>query len=480
MSDSRPATRRALEEALAAIWVEILGGADDDGAGSATRAEPADFLALGGSSLDAFRVAGRIADRLGCAIPLSFLLRHPTLADLVDTVAERLSTAEPKELSASPWRLARDRPLPASAPQRQLWYLDRLHRPTTRTGSLGADPSYNMAITVRFDAPLDPTALQHALDEIVRRHEVLRTRIVERDDTPWQIIDPPRAVTIERVDVTAETPTERRSHALRQAEGLLRQPFDLARDLMLRAAILRLDADDHLVVLMMHHIASDGWSFGILLRELAVLYPHCRQDVAAQSPLPPLELQYADLAHWQEEALSGHRLEQLIDFWRDTLAAPPRALDLPTDHPRAAIPSDGGANFDFAFADGQHTALQALAQRHEATLFMLLASAFAALLYRTSGQKDLLLSVPTAQRLHPASEPLIGFFTNMLVVRARWHGEPSFATLLGQVREACLASFAHQDLPFDRLVEALRPDRQLGRTPFVQTGFALQDTFEIE
>ena len=476
-----------VERRLAEIWSEVLDrpavGLDDD------------FFALGGHSLHAMQLLLRVEERLGRKVAPRLLFKHPTLAGMAQALEGRAADgaaapeAEPEaepDLSAGPVRLPRGAPLPLSLAQRQLWYLDQLK--ASAGGAESGDVSYNMLVTVRFrTAPVLP-ALRRALDEIVERHEVLRTRFVAIDGEPRQRIDEGVRAPFAAIDVGATDPRrfERTVHEL--TERLLRRPFDLARDAMLRAAAV-LGRDDHRVVLTMHHIASDGWSLGVLLDELSTLYAAFRDDLLALSPLPPLALQYADVARWQDRATEGPSGERLLAYWTGRLEGAPQHVEGLADRAPAPVRGAGnpGALQEFAIPARRLAELRALGRGHGATLFMTLLAAWSALLFRRSGQSDPLHSVPFAGRLHPASERLLGFFTNMLVLRVGLRdalseegSARSFGALLAATRETCLDAFAHQNLPFVRLVEALRPERQSGRMPFVQIGFALQNAFRAD
>ncbi len=457
-----------LETRLAGFWQELLG--------VSTVAPDDDFFSLGGNSLQAIQLVTWAREHLGVTLSLRQVFYHPTLGDLAAAVAATTSTANVGP-ALRPQPLPRDQALPLAAPQRRLWYLDQLQR---STAGVPGDISYNMVLTVSLAPPCNRQAMKRSLEEIVRRHEVLRTRLVLIAGEPRQVIDLPRSLPLPMVDLGGLTPTAWQSVARKQAERFLRCPFDLARDLMLRALVLRGPGPDaaHWMVLVLHHIAADGWSIGVLLYELATLYPIFRAHPDAVSPLPPLLLQYADLARYQEDGLTESRLAQLLAFWQTQLSDAPPQLELPSDRTRsraAAVSSGGESPVNLTTA--QVRPLVALAKASGATLFMTLLAVLSALLHRLSGQRDLLLSAPTANRLHPATEPLIGFFTNMLVLRVNWTAGTSCRGLLAAVRETCLEAFAHQDLPFDRLVEALRPDRQSGQIPWVQAGFALQNAF---
>ncbi len=461
-----------ITQTLTTAWQDVLGLSEVD--------PQADFLSLGGDSVQASRVVVRVREHLGINLPIHQIIHHTSLGNLARHVAQRATfdTRWPQ-----PRRLPRGELLALAPPQRRLWYLDQLHQSDDGQGSTAADTQangdhgYNMAVAVRFDGTFDGVALQRSLDEILRRHEVLRTRLVAVDGAPWQQIDEPVPVPIEEVDLT-DVPADRRiNKGYERAEATLRRPFDLANDLMLRAIALHLGDDDHLIILIMHHIASDGWSIGIVLSELAMFYRTFGHDADASPSLPSLELQYADMARWQEEVFA-RREQTLLEFWRGQLANAPQTLELPLDRPRPNQPTHLGASRDFAFDTRQRHGLKALNLDAGITLFNTLLAAFGVLLFRTSGQRDMLFSVPAANRLHPASEALVGFFTNMLVVRLQMHGEQSFSSLLTHTQQVCFDALQHQDLPFDRLVSDLQPDRQQGQTPFVQTGFALQNAFD--
>ena len=341
--------------------------------------------------------------------------------------------------------------------QERLWFLEQL-------GVVGG--SYNIGLAVRLAGRLDAAALAAALSEVVRRHEALRTRFASRDEAAVQVIDPPWPVTLEPLAVAADEAGE-------QACAILQQRFDLAHDRLLRVALLRLAADRHVLVLAMHHIVSDGWSIGVLVREVEALYAAFAQG--RPSPLPELPVQYADYAVWQRRWLADGALERQLAYWTRQLAGAPAALELPTDRPRPAVPSFRGAVHHFTIDPARTKALATLARQDGATLFMLLLAAFQVLLARWSGQHDVVVGTPIAGRTRAETEGLIGFFINMLALRTRLDGAASFRSVLHGVKAAALDAYAHQDLPFEKLVEALHPVRDLSREPIVQAVFALQN-----
>jgi amino acid adenylation domain-containing protein len=354
---------------------------------------------------------------------------------------------------------------PLSFAQEQLWFLDQL---------APGKPIYNIPWRLRLRGELAVEALERALAEIVRRHEVLQTSFQTVDGRPLQRIEPDLRPAFPLADLTSLPAGERRAEAERLAREEAAQPFRLDRAPLLRAQLLRLAPDEHQLLLTLHHIVSDGWSFGVLADELATLYNAYRADPEASSPLPPLPLQYADYAEWQRESLRGATLERLLAYWREELADPP-TLDLPSDRLRPARPTFAGAVATRVLPPELAAGLDRLAQDEGATLFMALIAGFHALLHRYSGQEDVVVGTASANRGRAEIEPLIGFFVNMLPLRARLGGDPPFAELLRQVRETTLAAYAHQELPFELLVETLNPSRDPSRTPIFQVALTLQN-----
>jgi amino acid adenylation domain-containing protein len=355
-------------------------------------------------------------------------------------------------------------PAPLSFGQQRLWFLHQLD-----PGSA----AYHIAEAVELNGALDRGALERALAEVVRRHEVLRTGYLAVDGTPVQAVFPPEPVEIPSFDLAGVPAEEREARAGEAAAEMARRPFDLTGGALLRATLLRLEEGRHVLVLAMHHIASDGWSMGILVRELTALY----QAFAAgePSPLSELPIQYADFAEWQREELQGEPLEAHVRWWKEALAGAPQVLDLPTDHPRPAVADAAGARAPLAVSRDTTAALRALAEPGGASLHMALAAALGLLLHRYTGQDDLLLGTPSASRSRPEIEGLIGFFINTLVLRVDLTGEPDFPGLLGRVREMALGAHAHQDLPFERLVDALELPRDISRSPLFQVMLTLQN-----
>ncbi|HEU0013521.1 MAG TPA: amino acid adenylation domain-containing protein [Longimicrobium sp.] len=448
------APRDETEEALAAIWAEVLKtervGIDDD------------FFVLGGHSLLATEVVSRIRQRLGADIPLRAVFEAPT----VRALAARLgAAADQGGAPAGPIpRADRSGDLPLSFAQERLWFLDQLD-----PGS----PVYNIPVALEIDGPLHVPALVHAVAEIVRRHEALRTSLLPGEGGPVQRVLPQPELEL-RIDDVSHLPEAARAEAV---EALVadeaRAPFDLAEGRMLRGRLVRSAPEAHVLVLVVHHVAADGWSTGVLFRELSALYNAFLRG--EPSPLPELSIQYADFAAWQRGWLRGAELERQLAYWRGGLAGAPAVLDLPSDRPRPAVQDLAGGTVHRTFAPDVVAGVRALAADEGATLFMGLLAAFTAVLARWSGQDDVVVGTPIANRTRPELEPLIGFFVNTLALRTDLAGEPGFRALLRRVRETTLQAYAHQDVPFEKLVEELKVERSLSHSPLFQVMFSLQN-----
>nr|QEO74167.1 AMP-dependent synthetase and ligase [uncultured bacterium] len=448
------APRTPAEEVLAGIWSEVLGfervGIHDD------------FFELGGHSLVATQVVSRIRGAFSVELPLRALFDSPTIAGLAEVVAggERrdVTTIEPAP---------RDSELPLSFAQQRLWFLDQLE-----PGSA----EYNVPDTLRVRGALDVDALGRALTDVVARHETLRTTFTATEGEPAQVIHEPGEFPLEFTDLSHLDAETRELEARRIAAAEAERPFDLETGPLLRADVLRLDQDDHVLLLNMHHIASDGWSRTVLLDELGALYDAHASGRPAH--LDEMVVQYADFASWQRRRLTGDVLEGHLDYWRERLAGLPPVLDLPTDRPRPPVRSGRGATVSFEIDPDTVAALKALSRAHNATPFMTLTAAFQTLLARYSGSDDVAIGTPVAGRSHPEVEPLIGFFVNTLVLRTDLSGDPRFSDLVGRVRDTALGAYAHQDLPFEKLVEELHPQRSLSHTPLFQVMLSLDNAAE--
>ena len=366
-------------------------------------------------------------------------------------------------------RVSRTDRLPLSFSQQRLWFLDQYE----------PDRSfYNIPYGLRLVGPLNLSALEQTLHEIVRRHEVLRTAFPDVDGEPFQMISPPTRPSLAVIDLRLHAGGEREDEARRLAGEEARRPFDLINGPVFRTNLIRLDEEDHILLLTAHHIVADGWSMGSLLRELAVLYRAFSQS--QPSPLPELAIQFVDYTVWQREWLNGAELERQLSYWKKQLAQFPKRLDLPTDRGRPAVQSYRGARQTFELSHSLAETLKTFSRKEGATLFMILLAAFQTLLYRLSGQDDIVVGCPIANRRKVEVEGLIGFFANTLVLRTDFSGNPSFREMLQRVRRVALDAYEHQDLPFERLVEELNPERSLSHSPLFQAMFVLHNTPEYQ
>jgi amino acid adenylation domain-containing protein len=450
-------TRRPLavlsetEERISKIFSEVLGieqiGLDES------------FFHLGGHSLNAILVISRLRRAFQVDIPLRSLFETPTVAGLagkIDAVSRRVS-----EPTLGP--MARDGAVALSFAQQRLWFLDQLQP---------GNDAFNIVAAVRIEGPLDINTLEECLNEIVSRHDVLRACFVMYEGQPRQQVLPPQPAILDVLDLGWVPASEKSA----EVEGLLREqarrPFHLESGPLFRPQLIRISSEEHVLALNMHHIVSDDWSLNVLARELATLYE--ARLKREPSPLPALPMQYADFALWQRQWLQGEVLEQQLSYWRRQLADLP-VLELPLDFPRPALQSTRGSRITRRLAGDLVTEVRQLSRGHDATLFMSLLAAFEVLLLRYTGADDLAVGTPVANRNREEIEGLIGFFVNTLVLRADLRGNPSFTELLKRVREAALGAYAHPDLPFEKLVEELKPERQLSHTPLFQVMFALQN-----
>jgi amino acid adenylation domain-containing protein len=452
------APRTPTEEVLASLWARVLGTA-------AVGTEDS-FFDRGGHSLLAAQLVSRVRDAFGVELPLRRIFEAPTLAAQARAIdgartGRRGATAAPP-LARVP--RPRNGALPLSFAQQRLWFLSRLDPDS---------PAYNMSAALRLSGRLDVIAIAATLDEIVRRHEVLRTTFADDGREPVQVIHPPRSAGLGLVDLSGVAGPEREVEVRSLALEDLRRPFDLERGPLLRATLVRLEEREHVLLFSMHHVISDGWSLEVLVREVGALYRAfvLREPVA----LPELKIQYADYALWQRSWLRGEVLDQHVAYWRERLAGAPALLQLPADRPRPAVQRFRGARVDAWLPREAQAWLRAAAQRHGATLFMTLLAAFAVLLRRHAGEDDVVVGTPTANRDRAELEGLIGFFVNTLALRVDASGGPAFEDLLLRVRETALDAYAHQELPFEKLVDELRPERSLSHSPVFQVMLALQN-----
>ena len=447
LSDHYIAPQSPTEEILAQIWAQVLKiervGREDN------------FFELGGHSLLATQVMSRLRETFQVELPLRSLFTAPTIAALA------LEIEQSQQVISAPSILTRtdNINLPLSFAQQRLWFLDQL-KPNSAF--------YNLGGALRLEGALNITVLEQSLKEIINRHEALRTNFITIDGQATQIIHPTTNWQLSIIDCQHLTNTE--SLEIAEAE----RPFNLVQDCLFRATLfVRSPLEYHLLVTM-HHIVSDGWSIGVFFQELTRLYTAYTQGLP--SPLTPIKIQYADFAIWQRNWLQGEVLSNQLDYWRKQLANAPTFLPLPTDRPRPAIQTFIGSHQQFKLSQPLSQKLNQLSHEHGVTLFMTLLAAFATLLYRYTGQTDILIGSPIANRNRREIEGLIGFFVNTLVLRLSLDSEPSFQDLLTRVREVSLAAYTHQDLPFEMLVETLQPQRDLSHTPLFQVMFVLQNT----
>ncbi|BAY78557.1 amino acid adenylation [Nostoc linckia NIES-25] len=462
------APRTPTEEMLAQIWAQVLKveqvGIHDN------------FFELGGHSLLATQLLSRIRNIFKVELPLRELFARATVAELAQSIGQLQQ--QDSEITSPPLlKRTRDAELPLSYAQQRLWFLDQFE-PNS--------PFYNIPMALRLVGNLDRAALEQSLQEIIHRHEALRTNFITVDGKPSQIIrewgtgnreqrilsivDLQHLSTLVLSEVEV---TEREITSQQLAQQQVTQPFDLAKEALIRATLVVLNETEHVLLVCMHHVVNDGWSMGVFVQELAALY-----DAYAQgqpSPLAPLPIQYADFAIWQRNWLQGEVLQSQLNYWQQQLQDAPALLSLPTDRPRPAVQTYNGTHQEFALSLELTNKLTKLSQEQGVTLFMTLLAAYDTLLYRYTGTEDILVGSPIANRDRSEIEGLIGFFVNTLVMRTSLTGNPSFSELLTRVRSMAMEAYSHQNLPFEMLVEALQPERNLSHTPLFQVMFVLQN-----
>jgi len=456
-SETRAAPRNGTEELLASIWADVL---------RTSHASIHDhFFDLGGHSLLATRVVSRIREAFGVELPIAALFEAPTIATLAERVqalqAQQAGEAPPPPLRAFP----RDGELPLSFAQQRLWFMYQMEPDS---------PFYNMPAVIRLTGVLNPDTARRCLEALIHRHESLRTTFRMDGQTPVQVIHPPSAPKVDLVDLRDVPPERREAEARRLSDEEARRPFDLTQGPLCRMGLIRLADDEHLLLLTLHHIIADGWSLSVLVREVAELY--AALSAGQPSPLSALPVQYADYARWQREWLSGPVLERQLDYWKQRLEGAPPHLDLPTDRPRPPVQSFRGATQQGLLLPAEEAkALQTLCRRESVTPFMAVMAAFQALLHRYTGETDVVVGTDIANRNRSGTEGLIGFFVNQLVMRGDLSGDPTFRALLARTRRVALDAYAHQDLPFEELVKALNPERDLSYSPLFQVKLILQN-----
>jgi amino acid adenylation domain-containing protein/non-ribosomal peptide synthase protein (TIGR01720 family)/FkbM family methyltransferase len=470
LKETYVAPRTALEEILVGLWAEILGrdlvGIYDN------------FFDLGGHSLQVIQVVSRIRQTFDLEISVHHLFKNPTISKLIEVMAELAgsfevideiarTTRETSQLlpknkgirlaSETIKRRTQSTPAPLSFAQARLWFLYQLE---------GENNIYNMPLAMLLNGNLNLAALEGAIAQILRRHEVLRTRFQVENDTPVRVIDPEITVTLKVVDLQDLPEAEQLTTVKRLVTIEAEKPFDLANEPLMRVHLWRMSSQSHLLLINIHHIVFDGWSIGIFTQELSALYKAFLSG--EPSPLPELPIQYTDFAVWQRQWLTGEVLEKQLDYWKQQLAGVPEVLALPIDRPRQSVQAFRGATVSFLLPNSLSEALKALSKRTGVTLFMTVYAAFVTLLYRYTGSDDIVVGTPTANRNRPEIEGLIGFFVNTLVLRTDFSDNPIFEDVLSRVQDMVLGAYAHQDLPFEKLVEQLQPERSLSYTPLVQ------------
>jgi hypothetical protein len=412
-------------------------------------------------------------DRLYCINPQNILTPELS-AQLRDRKREILQFIQDANLASSSITnsiqpVNRDVNLPLSFAQQRLWFLNQLEPNNT---------AYSLRSTLRLIGTLNIAALEKSLNEIVRRHEVLRTTFTVVDGQAVQVIAPTFTLKLSVIDLQEFPKIKQSAEVLWVATTEAQIIFDLTQGPLLRATLLQLSEQEYVILFTMHHIIGDDWSMGILIRELGALYEGFSKGET--TPLPELPIQYADFAAWQRQWLVGEVLESQLSYWHQQLDGAEVLLELPTDHPRPAVQSFRGATYSFKLSLEQSVALKTLSQQEGSTLFMTLLAAFFVLLHRYTASSDIVIGCAIANRNHSDIEGLIGFFVNTLVLRTDLGGNPSFRELLHRVREVALGAYAHQDVPFEQLVEKLQPHRDLSYTPLFQVMFVLQNAQKSE
>lgn len=454
MSAGFSAPRTPVEEVLTGLWAQILG--------SDYVSIHDDFFALGGDSIMATQLISLIREATQIELSFPNFFETPTVAEMARHL-EMTSQPRPDLQPPSLQPVSRDGPLLLSSAQQRLWFLEQLGL---------SRHAYHLLEVIRLHGPLQVVALEQSLQEIIRRHEVWRTVFVNVEGQPHQVIRPATLLPLPVIDLHGLSAQEREVQVRTLARAEVERPFDLAQGPLVRTTLVRLDAEEHVLLLALHNIVYDGWSRGVFWRELAALYDACATGQPA--PLPALSSQYADFAAWQQQWLQGESYEAHLTYWKQQLHEV-ATLQLPTDWPRPAVQTYRGARHSLVLPPALTQALKDLSRAHGVTLFMTLLAAFQVLLQRYTGQDDIAVGSLIANRTRAETEELIGFFTNTLVLRTDLSGDPSFRELLGRVRQVTLAAYYHQELPYEKLLEELRPPRDLSRTPLFQTLFVLQN-----
>ncbi|MBN1481965.1 amino acid adenylation domain-containing protein [candidate division KSB1 bacterium] len=450
------APRTPTEEMLTSVYAELLRvdrvGIHDN------------FFDLGGHSLIATQLVSRIRDVLGIELPLRHLFDGPTVAHLSEIIDRKKSDKDGVDRPPILPAPAEVTEKPLSFAQQRMWFLDQLEP---------GNPQYNIPDAVRIKGDLNVDILTRCLQAVVDRHKVLRTAFITIEGKPKLRVWAELNISIPVVDISQLSEAERQTKAQSLVLENAKTGFDLGLAPLFRVRLIRLSEDEHIFASTMHHSISDGWSFGLLVREVGTLYE--RLSRGDNTPLPPLKIQYADFAYWQQQWLHGERLTKEIEYWKNQLGAGDEVLELPTDFKRPSFQTTNGAHCSFSLSRELTASLNALTAQHNVTLFMTLLAAFQTLLYRYTQQDFIAVGSPIANRNHSEIENLIGFFVNTLVLKTDFSGHPSFRAVLERVKEVTLGAYAHQDVPFEKLVDALEPERDTSRTPLFQVMFLLQN-----
>ncbi|MEW6736015.1 MAG: amino acid adenylation domain-containing protein, partial [Acidobacteriota bacterium] len=455
MEEEQISPRNVAEEILTAIWTEILKleqiNIHDN------------FFDLGGHSLLATQLISRVRNTFKIELPLRSLFEQPTVAGMAAKI-EMFSQESIGNVVAPIVPVTREQNLPLSFSQQRLWFLDQFEP---------GNPTYNMFAAVRLKGVLNITVLTHSINEIVQRHESLRTQFININGQPQQHILTGSEVSLSIINLTILSEQQLETEIQHIIREQTQQSFQLAQGPLLRASLIYINEAEYILIVVLHHIICDGWSIGVFINELTTFYSAYIQN--RRSPLPKLAVQYADYAVWQREWLHGEVLEQQLHYWRQQLGSEQEVLALPTDRPRPAVQSHRGGHYRFRLSEELTRGLKELSRQANATLFMTLLSAFDVLLYRYTNQTSISVGTPIANRNRTEIEGLIGFFVNTLVMRVELSGKLSFAQLLERVREVALSAYAHQDVPFEKVVEELQLERDLSRSPLFQVMLVLQN-----
>ncbi|MDF5721977.1 MAG: amino acid adenylation domain-containing protein [Rhizonema sp. PD37] len=444
-----------IEQVLAGIWAEVLG--------LETVSIHSDFFDLGGHSLLATRVISQVRKIFKVDLALRRLFEKPTIIQLAKEIERAIHAGLGLELPPIK-RISRDRELPLSFAQQRLWFLAQLEQNS---------PFYNIPSAFRLQGRLNLIALEQSLNEILRRHEVLRTTFLIVEGQPIPVISPARWLSLPIIDLCKVPESQQQTMVRQLTITEAKQPFNLSTGPLLRVKLLWVSEQEYVALFTMHHIVADGWSIGVLVREMTALYQaFCNGQ---PSPLDELPIQYVDFAAWQRQSAMKEVFKAQLCYWRQHLEGVPTLLQLPTDYKRPTVATFQGATYSFSLSQELSFGLTTLSSQQKSTLFMTLLAAFKTLLYRYTGNTDIVVGTPIANRHQTEIEGLIGFFVNILVLRTNLSNNPSFDELLSRVREVALQAYTHQDLPFEQLVEELQPQRSTSYTPLFQVMFVLQN-----